>query len=107
MREDESIEALPDFAEVVAFAVEFEETGGLATRVDKNVALRIGGDADAFSEIQIRRHADRIRYRLVWNLGSVSRFGSRGQRGRRQIFGLRVTHNGGHWEKRANYQFIQ
>ena len=77
VRELEAVEALADLADEVAVLVELEQARVAAARVDEDVALRIGGDADALAEIQVRRQLEEVRHRRERDLGNVLGLGLR------------------------------
>ncbi len=53
VREHEAVQALADFADEGALLIEFEQARPLAARVDEDVSLGVGGDADAFAEVEV------------------------------------------------------
>ena len=71
MRELEAVEPLADLLDVGAVLIELEDARVAAPRVDEDVALRVGGDADAFTEIQIGRQLEEVGHRGKGNLGHV------------------------------------
>ena len=52
------------------------------------MAFGVGGDADAFAQVQVGRQLQKVRHRFVRDLGHVLRFGARGQRGGREVGSL-------------------
>src|SRR5689334_1589575 len=75
MRELESVESLAHLANESAIAIELEEPRVGAPRVHEDVSLRIRGDADTFTEIEIRRQLQEIGDRPIRDLGDVLRLG--------------------------------
>jgi hypothetical protein len=55
-----AVEALADLAEVVPVLVELEEARPLAARVNEDVPLGIGGDADTLAEVEIGRQLKKL-----------------------------------------------
>ncbi len=74
MREREAVQALADLADVLAGLIEFEQARVLAAGVNEDVALGVGGDADAFAQVQIGWKLQEVRHRIVGDLGHVLRF---------------------------------
>ena len=74
VRERKAVEPFADLAHVVPLRVEFEQARGLAARVDEDVSLGIGGDADAFAQVQVGRQLQEIRRRVERDLRNVLRF---------------------------------
>jgi len=85
VREHEAVDADPDLADEGALVVELEqaraavredarpaERGGRRprARVDEDVALRVGGDARHFTEIQLVGQLQEVRHRVERNLGN-------------------------------------
>jgi hypothetical protein len=58
---------LTDFANEHAVLIELEQPRLAASRVDEDVPLGIGCDADPFAEIRVRRQLEKIRHRVVGN----------------------------------------
>jgi hypothetical protein len=73
----EAVHALADLAKVSAVLIELEQPRVAAARVDEHVPLRVGGDADAFAEVEIRRQLEEVGHRREWNLGDVLGLGFR------------------------------
>ena len=71
VRELEAVQALADLANERAVLIELEQSRVAAARVDEHVPLRVGRDADALAEIQIRRQLEEVRHRVVRNLRNV------------------------------------
>ena len=71
VRELEAVDALADLADVGAVLIELEQPRVAAARVDEHVPLRVGGDADAFAEVEIRRQLEEVRHRGEGNLRDV------------------------------------
>ena len=74
VRELEAVDALADFADVVPVLIELEQAGVAAARVDEDVALRVGGDADAFAEIEVGRQLEEVGHRRMGMTGTFSAF---------------------------------
>ena len=94
VREREAVEALADLAQVVALGVELEEARGLAARVDEDVSLGIGGDADAFAQVEVGRQLQEIRRRVERDLRNVLCFGAGVELRRRQALRGRLCELG-------------
>ena len=69
VRELEAVEALADLPDERAVLIELEQPRVAAARVDEDVPLGIGRDADAFAQVQIGRQLEEVRHRLVRDLG--------------------------------------
>ena len=75
VRELQAVQALADLAHEGAVLVELEQPRVAAARVHEHVSLRVGGDADAFAEIQVGRQLEEVGHRRVRDDRNVLRFG--------------------------------
>src|SRR5262245_53925867 len=73
MGELEAVKPLADLANERAVLVELEQPRVAAARVDEDVTLRVGGDADALTEVEIRGQLEEIWHRRVRDDGDVFR----------------------------------
>ena len=65
VRELEAVQTLADLAHEGPVLIELEQTRVAAAVVDEHVSLRVGGDADAFAEIQVGRQLEEVGHRRV------------------------------------------
>src|SRR5205823_14591856 len=70
-------EALSPLLHVIAVLIELEEAGLAAPRVDEHVPFRVGGDANPFAEVDVRRKLEEVRHRVVGDLRNVLGLGLR------------------------------
>src|ERR1051326_2183108 len=87
--EYKAVETLADFPDEGAILIDLKQARPLAPRVDKDVSLGVGRNADALTKKQVRGKLEEVRDRFVGNLGYVLDFGARGERSRRKVLSPR------------------
>src|SRR5262245_39102832 len=69
--EQEAVEILTDLLDEHPVLIELEEACPRTAGVNEHMPFRIGGDADAFAQVQIVRKLERVRHRVKRDLGDV------------------------------------